>query len=276
MTLKNSSKFLAGALALVLVAGMTSPAFAQTMPDLAVDVVSSSEITAQDDVNQPDYYQADDSVYAHWANLDIVGNGACLDADLNAQVNGLELVEFQTYEVNGPIFEDSEPEYETGEPGEYLFYIPNVVDDFDTKLMRIQVTTCDVPNGVQPTVLPTIISDVYAEDDGQEAEVTFIEHVVDEPFTLGATYYYEDYVIHPNPDFEEIEITVPEGSILIQVVVDTVSFDDDDAVAGELLSLDSSSLVIAGLTGSAAWMIPTLAGIAGAGIYLVKLRTNRD
>ena len=47
-------------------------------------------------------------------------------------------------------------------------------------------------------------------------------------------------------------------------------------VAGELLSLDSSALVIAGLTGSAAWMIPTIAGIAGAGIYLVKLRTNRD
>ena len=47
-------------------------------------------------------------------------------------------------------------------------------------------------------------------------------------------------------------------------------------VAGELLSLDSSALVIAGLTGSAVWMIPTVASIAGAGIYLVKTRTNRD
>lgn len=47
-------------------------------------------------------------------------------------------------------------------------------------------------------------------------------------------------------------------------------------VAGELLSIDSSALVIAGLTGSAAWMIPTIAGIAGAGLYLVKFRTNRD
>lgn len=47
-------------------------------------------------------------------------------------------------------------------------------------------------------------------------------------------------------------------------------------VAGELLTIDSSALVIAGLTGSAVWMIPTIAGIAGAGIYLVKLRTNRD
>ena len=47
-------------------------------------------------------------------------------------------------------------------------------------------------------------------------------------------------------------------------------------VAGELLSLDSSVLVIAGLTGGAVWMIPTVAGIAATGIYLVKFRVNRD
>jgi hypothetical protein len=47
-------------------------------------------------------------------------------------------------------------------------------------------------------------------------------------------------------------------------------------VAGELLSLDSSALVIAGLASSAVWMIPTIAGIAGAGVYLLKLRANRD
>ena len=47
-------------------------------------------------------------------------------------------------------------------------------------------------------------------------------------------------------------------------------------VAGELLSLDSSALVIAGLTGSAVWMIPTVAGIASAGVYLIKFRTNKE
>jgi len=47
-------------------------------------------------------------------------------------------------------------------------------------------------------------------------------------------------------------------------------------VAGELLSIDSSALVIAGLTSMSLWMIPTVAGIAGAGIYLVKFRANRD
>lgn len=46
-------------------------------------------------------------------------------------------------------------------------------------------------------------------------------------------------------------------------------------VAGELLSLDSTSLVIAGLASSMIWMVPAVAGIAGAGIYLVKVRTSR-
>jgi len=45
-------------------------------------------------------------------------------------------------------------------------------------------------------------------------------------------------------------------------------------VAGELLSVSSSALMIAGLTTSAVWMIPTVAGLAGAGVYLVKFRKN--
>ncbi|MFQ5440819.1 MAG: hypothetical protein ACE5DL_05085 [Nitrosopumilaceae archaeon] len=59
------------------------------------------------------------------------------------------------------------------------------------------------------------------------------------------------------------------------------SFDDvqvdkvkETPVAGELLSVDPTSLVIAGLTSSIAWMIPAVAGIVGAGIYLVKFRVR--
>jgi len=40
-------------------------------------------------------------------------------------------------------------------------------------------------------------------------------------------------------------------------------------VAGELLSLDSAALVIAGL-GSMIWMVPAVAGAVGAGVILVK------
>ncbi len=52
--------------------------------------------------------------------------------------------------------------------------------------------------------------------------------------------------------------------------------DHDQQVAGELLPLNTSALMIAGLSTSAVWMIPAVAGLAGVGVYLVKFRANRD
>ena len=47
-------------------------------------------------------------------------------------------------------------------------------------------------------------------------------------------------------------------------------------VAGELLPLDNSALLIGGLSSMSVWMVPTVLGLAGAGVYLVKYRANRD
>ncbi|MFQ5439879.1 MAG: hypothetical protein ACE5DL_00290 [Nitrosopumilaceae archaeon] len=57
------------------------------------------------------------------------------------------------------------------------------------------------------------------------------------------------------------------------MIIWTVSYDEDEPVAGQFLSLDSSSLVVVGLTSSMVWMIPAVTGIVGAGIYL-KFRRN--
>ena len=43
-------------------------------------------------------------------------------------------------------------------------------------------------------------------------------------------------------------------------------------VAGELLPLDSTALMIAGLTSMTVWMVPAVVGLAGVGVYLVKFR----
>ena len=45
-------------------------------------------------------------------------------------------------------------------------------------------------------------------------------------------------------------------------------------VAGELLPLDSTALFLAGIQSMTVWMIPTVLGLAGAGIYLVKFRAR--
>ena len=46
----------------------------------------------------------------------------------------------------------------------------------------------------------------------------------------------------------------------------------DEQVAGELLPLDSTALFLAGVQSMTVWMIPTIIGLAGVGVYLVKFR----
>ncbi len=66
---------------------------------------------------------------------------------------------------------------------------------------------------------------------------------------------------------------VNDGWAQVGVAIKPVS--EIQPVAGELLSLDNSALLIAGLS-SMVWIAPAAAGLAGAGLFLVKHRANRD
>jgi len=157
-------KLLAGTLSLVLVAGMTGTAFAQTTPGLAVDVVAETPPV----------------------KVDVCHDGGTIN-----------------------IAPAAVPTHVPGHPGDYLgACLPD--SDFDGDL----VLSADDPDDNDPC--------------------------------------------NPNPN---AEACLAQG--------------DDNPVAGELLSVDSSALVIGGLASSAVWMIPAVAGIAGAGIYLVKFRANK-
>jgi len=54
--------------------------------------------------------------------------------------------------------------------------------------------------------------------------------------------------------------------------MDAIAFSPETAVGGELLPIDSTALMLAGLQSSAIWMLPVLAGAAGAGFAAFKLR----
>ena len=45
-------------------------------------------------------------------------------------------------------------------------------------------------------------------------------------------------------------------------------------VAGQLLPLDSTALFLAGIQSMTVWMVPTVLGLAGVGVYLVKFRKH--
>jgi len=69
-------------------------------------------------------------------------------------------------------------------------------------------------------------------------------------------------------------------SVEYEGVPNLITWDDLDYcvqnVGGSSMSIDTSALLIAGATANALWIIPTLAGIAGTGFYLVKFRMNKE
>jgi hypothetical protein len=121
------------------------------------------------------------------------------------------------------------------------------------------------------------------------------EHISGEPVQIGTTSIVptndsascgaDPEVCIQDPNISSGIFSLGPGSHSISIMAEPIVLmgaayfkieSNDVAVSGELLSLDSSALVIAGLTASAAWLIPSVAGIAGTGIYLVKQRANRE
>jgi len=241
----NTQKLLAGALALVLVAGMTSPAFAgspviydepldgtpvtffsSTFP-VADDFVIDTETTITDfHVLLADLRIFDGFVqYVIYEDDDGLPGAPILGGSGVAQ-GGMTDNPFDCFEL---ICFDFWADLETPvplEPGTYWIEFSGVEDQW----------------GV-------VVDDVFV---GSDAAVFFSGNWVNFPFfnepPLGVSFSITGEVDLPPPQ----------------------------QVAGELLPLDSTALFLAGIQSMTVWMIPTLLGLAGAGVYLVKFRANRD
>jgi hypothetical protein len=250
MTLKNTHKLLAGSLALVLVAGMTSPAFAGVPSPMG-----------------PPFDQ--NYVHAIW------------------ELEGMTMIDSPSTSNYGPVdfFWDKSSPYDLAdvlpEGGcmgpDCSFILPNFVDDLDTKLIHIEVFFGDFDGAIagtivgQPPLNPTVTC--FDETETNANSESAGQLVTDELKEEGIWLW--EFKCHPNPDVEIITFERQDPGT-DAVVIWTASFDESQPVAGELLSVNSSALVIGGLASNAVWMIPMIAGIAGTGIYLVKLRANRD
>jgi len=67
--------------------------------------------------------------------------------------------------------------------------------------------------------------------------------------------------------------TVVGSGLRVVADIDFVPLKD---VGGELLSIDTTALALAGLQSSAIWMLPVLAGAVGIGAYYIKTRMNKE
>ncbi len=86
-------------------------------------------------------------------------------------------------------------------------------------------------------------------------------------FALGAPICNDD-------DECTIDSCDPIAGCMTEPSSDPVCQPPTDTVAGELLPLNTSALMIAGLSSMSVFMIPAVAGIAGAAMYLVKYRAR--
>ena len=110
----------------------------------------------------------------------------------------------------------------TGDDGSYIdFCIPNWIDQEPLKLMWIQI------NGIWDVSSPPIVSGILGVKDGNDV----LGAQLDSDETFPGFHRVEVWDIEPNPDWETIRIFLPEGSIVNQVVIDTISFPTPGAVS---------------------------------------------
>jgi hypothetical protein len=89
---------------------------------------------------------------------------------------------------------------------------------------------------------------------------------------------FEIYELSQN-GFALVDSHCLPGDIDTIAIIDGVNtnhctFQNQRIVAGELLPLDSTALLLAGIQSMTVWMVPTVLGLAGAGVYLVKFRAR--
>jgi hypothetical protein len=191
---------------------------------ISVVMVSASltSVAIADDLNVPPWWQLPGSLYVEWDEVS-PGQGDLATGPLNI---GDPATPYPISDADlgaGP----GQPALEIvpGPDGiDYRFFLPNYVDRLPIKNMRIQVTY----SGLEPS----IVSIVGSDPDSPVAVVGPKNHVVgipDNPLATG--YYYEDWDLFPNPDWEVVHLLVPTATRINQVVIDSISIPEPSAMA---------------------------------------------
>jgi len=145
-------------------------------------------------------------------------------------------------------------------------------------MLRIQL-----PAGEEVTIPKTI-------DCNDEIDAAGVGLDVGECAALGITLSFSDVVVGLNgltldETFTNDSLGNDEGHCIqvwemravtgVVILLEQELWFNEPQVAGQLLPLDSTALFLAGIQSMTVWMVPTVLGLAGAGVYLVKFRANR-
>ena len=317
-------KLLAGTLALVLVASITSPAFAQSIPSLAIDQVSiANSVASTSGASNPasitamageclevDLVFIVDDTGSMGGVIDSVKASILLilaqadDADISGEAR-IGLVTFKdNVVVQDTLSTDrttslaaiaalsaaggsDEPEASNEAKNTVVNslatranqvgdFAPNLADNWSGDTQIAILITDATPGGFDDVNDPADNVSMTTYGNNANANGIFVSDIiVGGLLNVGQQ---APYLADANAAMGSFVVDDAGNNVVgaILEIIERCGGPPPISVAGELLSIDSSGLIIGGLASSAVWMIPAVAGIAGTGIYLVKFRANRD
>jgi hypothetical protein len=116
-----------------------------------------------------------------------------------------------------------------GGQGMLAFNVPNWIDQEPIKFLRLQVTWLGNPTGEPGSSVSAHF--VTSGTSPNEAVETALPRVGMTLPSSGANYFYEDWIIQPNPFWEQLVLTVPPGTEIDQVVIDSISIPEPGSFA---------------------------------------------
>jgi hypothetical protein len=178
-----------------------------------------------DDFAPPPWRNAPLSVYVEWDFVPPMPPGAFdagWDADVEIAVGGshgetLKNFGDRTSHIDFDLatnwsWDGQDAITPTGQEGATMAAnVVNWIDNELLKLIRVQVTYA----GPQPDIID---GQVMGYEGEAMLPASLLRHV-----DVNPTQYYEDWRIVPNPDWEQIPFYVPFGTLVDQIVIDTIS-----------------------------------------------------
>ena len=188
-------------------------------------LLSVTECAFADDLNPPPYRGGTRSTLAEW-DFDQDGeNPLAPDGDLPTVIGDFAPVLNAALPGNAPYpsgFANTNLTY-TGQgflnngtaTFPLSFNVPNWIDLEPIKFLRLQVTYTG------PTPTTQVTGFLGAPGDSALVSEILVNTV---PGTIGnSLYFYQDWELRPNPDWEQVALLLQPGTFIDQVVIDTIS-----------------------------------------------------
>ena len=200
------------------------------IPVILLFLLSTCAVALAHDFAPPDYRGGQLSYYAEWDVFTngTFGTGIYTDAESSVDDNDPNTFLYNQFGTHldfdaggGWLLTPAQGGgfWNPGRAGTFQAAVINWVDWLPEKHLRVQLTYTDGGNGA-PTI--TDVSGYGADPptgSGDTPHGTIDVGRVD----LDANHFYHDFIILPNPDFELIDFSLPMGTIVEQIVIDSIS-----------------------------------------------------